>query len=255
MRRFLPDRQLRQQEGTTVATTEFASRGTEPVPVAPGADSIHDSERLRRRLRRLALDIHDGPMQCLVGIGFGLDHLKRRLDDDPDEVAEQLRVMSAELAAAEQSLRDLITTLERSGEEPLDDFETIALAEIASFRLKSTAAVASEITRGTAPDSRSQAIALAAVLREALNNVAKHARASRVTVELHADQDSIDLLVVDDGIGFEPGQTGADRLGLTSMRERVGFLGGRVTIDSRPGGPTAVCAVLPRWRAARAVNG
>jgi signal transduction histidine kinase len=236
-----------------VSTTEFASADPERVSAA-NEDLLQDSERLRRRMRRLALDIHDGPMQCLVGIGYGLDHLERRLDGDPDQVAEQLRVMSAELAAAERSLRNLITTLEQSGDDPIDDLETIAQDEIASFQLRSTAAVTATITRAAAPDSRSQAIALAALLREALNNVAKHAGAVSVKVELLADRDSIALSVEDDGVGFDPGRTEPDRLGLTSMRERVAFLGGRVTIDSRPGGPTRVHAVLPRWRAAQALH-
>ena len=238
-----------------MATTEFASASPEPAPASTGQDPLQDSERLRRQLRRLALDIHDGPMQCLVGIGYGLDHLERRLDDAPDELSEQLRVMSAELAAAERSLRDLITTLERSGHEGIDDLELIAHREITSFQQRWPGAVNATTTPGATPDSRSQAIALSAVLREALNNVAKHAKADSVTIELQADSESIVLLVEDDGIGFDPARTSPDRLGLTSMRERVAFLGGRVAIDSRAGGPTRVHAVLPRWRAAQASHG
>jgi signal transduction histidine kinase len=234
-----------------VATPEFA-----PASVGPttAQETIHDSERLRRQLRRLALDIHDGPMQSLVGIGYGLGHLERRLDDGPDELAEQLRVMSTELAAAERSLRDLITTLEQSGENPLDDLERIAHGEIASFQQRWSVAVSATITQGITPDSRSQAIALAAVLREALNNVGKHAAATNVTVDLHADAESVVLLVEDDGVGFDPARTGPDRIGLTSMRERLAFLGGSVAIESRPGGPTRVHAVLPRWRVAHTTH-
>lgn len=236
-----------------MAIPEFASASAEAAPVT--TDPTHDSERLRRQLRRLALDIHDGPMQSLVGIGYGLGHLEQRLDDTPDELAEQLRLMSAELAAAERSLRDLITTLEQSGQDPIEDLELIANNEIVSFRQRSRAAVHAAVTRGAAPDTRSQAIAIAAVLREALNNVGKHAEAANVTIRLEADGESIALLVEDDGIGFDPSCTDPDRIGLTSMRERVAFLGGRVAIESRPGGPTRVHAVLPRWRAAQAVHG
>jgi signal transduction histidine kinase len=237
-----------------VATTEFEAPSTDPVPGGHTHDSLHDSERLRRRLRRLALDIHDGPMQCLVGVGYGLDYLGRRVDDDPDKLAEQLRLMSAELASAERGLRELITALEQSGEEQLDDLETIARREIASFEQRSTAVVTATVTSGISPDSHSQAIAIGAVLREALNNVAKHARADHATVELAADHESITLSVEDDGVGFDPARTRADRLGLRSMRERLAFLGGTVTIDSRPGGPTRVRAALPRWRAAQAAH-
>ena len=237
-----------------MATTEFEAPSTDIVPGGHTHDSLQDSERLRRRLRRLALDIHDGPMQCLVGVGYGLDYLGRRVDDDPDRVAEQLRLMSAELAAAERGLRDLITALEQSGAEQIDDLETIAHREIASFEQRSTTIVTATVARGIVPDSHSQAIAVGAVLREALNNVAKHARAEHATVELAVDRESITLSVEDDGIGFEPERTRPDRLGLRSMRERLAFLGGTVAIDSRPGGPTCVRAVLPRWRAAQAAH-
>lgn len=235
-----------------MAATEFEAPGTERVPGGHLHEPLHDSERLRRRLRRLALDIHDGPMQSLVGLGYGLDYLERQVDDDPDKVAEQLRIMSAELAAAERSLRDLISTLEESGEESIDDLETIANREVAAFRQRSTATVHVAVGRRVALDSHSQAIAIGAVLREALNNVVKHAMAETVTIELTADGQAVTLVVEDDGIGFDPARTAPDRIGLKSMRERLAFLGGTVAIDSRPGGPTLVRAALPRWRAAQA---
>jgi signal transduction histidine kinase len=82
------------------------------------------------------------------------------------------------------------------------------------------------------------------VLQEALTNVARHARARRVSVRLVRDDTMVELRVRDDGAGFEPG---ADRrgLGLQGMRERAALLGGAVQLESAPGKGTMITARFP----------
>ena len=215
--------------------------------LAPTIEDPGEAEGLRRRLRRLALDVHDGPMQSLIAAGFGLSDLKRHADAG---LAARLTEIAAELAGAERSLRDLITTLENSGKEELESLADIAAAEIARFRRGRRVDVELVIPADAYPDSHSQEIAIRSILREALTNVAKHAHASAVRVEIHADAAGIRLEVEDDGRGFDPVAVGTDRIGLTSMRERLQFLGGSLAIVSRMGGPTVVTAVLRRWRQA-----
>jgi signal transduction histidine kinase len=210
-------------------------------------DEDDSSVSLRRRLRRLALDVHDGPMQSLIAAGFGLSDLKRHADD---HLAVRLAEIASELAGAERSLRELISTLEQTGKEELDSVEEIVGAEVRRFTSRCAAAVAVVVRGDAVPDSHSQEIAIRSVLREALTNVAKHANASAVRVEVEADAAGIRLEVEDDGDGFDPAAVGADRIGLTSMRERLHFLGGSLAIASGPGGPTVVTATLRRWRRA-----
>jgi two-component system sensor histidine kinase DegS len=210
-----------------------------------------ESDALRRRMRRLALDVHDGPMQSLIAVGVGLGQLRHRLSTDSlscEEAASELQVMVSELTSTEQAMRDLITTLESAGKTDLDSLESIARAELERFDLLCSALTELDVVSGAWPDSHSQEIAIRAVLREALNNVAQHARARRVCVRLHADDAVIRLEVADDGDGFDPGAVEADRIGLVSMRERLHLLGGRLAIDSKPGGPTRVSATFHRWR-------
>jgi signal transduction histidine kinase len=100
--------------------------------------------------------------------------------------------------------------------------------------------------------SESQQIALLALVQEALSNVRKHGEASEVHVSIVPHRDGIRVQVTDNGRGFDPETTvdraaRAGRLGLVGMHERVRMLGGQTQIDSRPGGPTVVSAVLPRW--------
>ncbi len=81
---------------------------------------------------------------------------------------------------------------------------------------------------------------------EAVTNAVRHGNADEVTVEL-SNGDGIRLCVVDGGTGFDPSEAGrpGHGFGLTSMRERAEALGGRLTIDSRPGAGTRVEVSLP----------
>lgn len=90
--------------------------------------------------------------------------------------------------------------------------------------------------------------------QEALNNIVKHARASRVTISLKRRTDGMIVFTVeDDGVGFEPESvlSGGDmnhKLGLLGMRERIAFLGGRFTLWSSPGQGTSIVTEIP-WKA------
>jgi signal transduction histidine kinase len=93
-------------------------------------------------------------------------------------------------------------------------------------------------------------IACFRVAQEALTNVARHARARQVWLDLHLLGPRLELRVRDDGIGFDVGAargqavSGAS-LGLLGMQERVSLLGGRCEVQSRPGAGTEVAAGFP----------
>jgi signal transduction histidine kinase len=83
------------------------------------------------------------------------------------------------------------------------------------------------------------------IVQESLTNVARHAGASRVDVTLRRSGSSAVLLVEDDGSGFDPEAATSASLGLVGMRERVGLLGGRFSIESTPGQGTTVGVEVP----------
>lgn len=104
---------------------------------------------------------------------------------------------------------------------------------------------------GYVPQQPEQEEALYRITQEALNNVVKHARASRVRVLLTMDGQAACLSVSDDGIGFiaptvEPQQAADGGLGLRSMHERAAMLGGTARVTAAPGGGTIVAVVIPR---------
>ena len=88
------------------------------------------------------------------------------------------------------------------------------------------------------------------VCREALTNVVKHARGSRVWLTLRRSPHVIRLSVIDDGVGFDPGRGAASGRGLRSIGDRVRRLGGTLAIESAPGQGTRITVDLPLRRAA-----
>jgi signal transduction histidine kinase len=87
--------------------------------------------------------------------------------------------------------------------------------------------------------------ALYRIVQEALTNVLKHASAARVTVRLRKGDRFVELVVQDDGAGFDPQDVRDGGLGLVGMRERVGLLGGRMVVESSEGAGTLVKAEVP----------
>ncbi|GAA4897933.1 sensor histidine kinase [Tessaracoccus lubricantis] len=92
-------------------------------------------------------------------------------------------------------------------------------------------------------------VALLRAAQNALANVRQHSNATRIAVELARAGDHVHLDVVDDGVGFDPADPAEATLtggyGLRALRERIGELGGVISVESEPGGGTAVTARLP----------
>ena len=207
----------------------------------------------KRRLIRLRLDLHDGPMQDLVAAGFGLGLLEREiqaLQGDTGPALRQLDAVKRQLGEVEHALRSVVT--DRSD---VDESSLVELVhdEIARFSRWNGARVELEVAGQVEPSTDSQRIALQRVLREALANVARHAEATQVRVELLEDDDVIYLRIRDNGKGCDPAALpknadGRARLGLAGMHERLELLDGTLSFSTRPGGPTTVTAATRRWR-------
>jgi signal transduction histidine kinase len=219
----------------------------------PGATFVDQAEVLRRRLVRLACDVHDGPMQSLTAAGQAINQLRRRLDRGEHVasriVAGELDLILAELAETERDLRALIGKLEH-GDQEIDPLDEIVDAEIDVFARRCAIPVDVDTPPGIELDSHSQALAARAVLREALTNVARHARAESVQVRVRHGRKEIVLEVEDDGDGFDPDGVSPETLGLAGMRRRLDLLGGTLDIRSRIGAGTVVVARFQRWNGA-----
>jgi len=211
------------------------------------------AEALRRRLVRLAFDVHDGPMQNLTAAGQAVHQLRRRLEGGeqvaPATVAGELDAILSELAETERDLRALISRLEQ-GDQEIDPLDEIVGDEIESFGRRCDAPVDVDAPADLKLDSHSQALAVRAVLREALTNIARHARAERVRIRVRHSREGTVLEVEDDGCGFDPDGVAPGTLGLAGMRRRLDLLGGSLDISSRVDAGTVVTARFERWTAA-----
>jgi signal transduction histidine kinase len=197
--------------------------------------------------QRLAREIHDTLAQGLTGIVTQLE-AARNAADRPGDWRRHLD-NAAELAR--ESLTEARRTVRAVGPEPLQGAGLpAALAEVAG-RWSDRHGIRAEVT--TCGDARplhpEVEVALLRTAQEALANVARHARASRVGLTLSYLDDLVTLDVRDDGVGFDPARVraGGDGggFGLTVMRQRVGRLAGTLEIESEPGGGTAVFAGVP----------
>jgi signal transduction histidine kinase len=107
-------------------------------------------------------------------------------------------------------------------------------------------AVTLQLDQVPAAIGKDATLCLYRVAQEALNNVARHARARTASVTLRQDDGGLLLAVRDDGVGFDPGEPNTGRsLGLVSMRERLRLVNGTLDIDSAPGHGTVIVAWVP----------
>lgn len=202
--------------------------------------TVEDEER-----RRLARELHDETGQSLTALLVGLRAIEQQAGKpEVMAAAHRLRKIAAETV-------DNVGRLAR-GLHPsvLDDLGLLAAAR----RYVSDYAKAF----GLAVDLRSEGVGsqqlpslvqttIYRILQEGLTNVARHAQARTVDVELKLEGGGLALMIRDDGVGFDPRSTRgeASGLGLHGMGERAALLGGSLEIDSAPGAGTTVRASVP----------
>jgi NarL family two-component system sensor histidine kinase LiaS len=194
---------------------------------------------------RLARDLHDAAKQQLFAISLQLGAARSRLSSDPGQ-AERHLAEAEELAG---QVRQELTALIGALRPPALDGQGLAAAvrAHAAAWTRQTGLTADVRVRGERPSPLPVEQALFRVAQEALANVARHAQAQTVDVQLAWDQapSRVRLIVADDGRGFDPAATNGSGYGLRSMRERLVPLGGGLEVRSAPGQGTVLEAWVP----------
>lgn len=208
--------------------------------------------------RRLAMDIHDGPLQSLGVAALGLDRAMRRRARGEHELAEQeLSLVRSTLREATDELRSTLADL---SQEVLVNYGLgVALHKLADrlARLTSTSIHVYD-TLNTSLDKHLELL-LYRLAQEALSNVRKHADAHRAYVHLRSDDSFVIVQVADDGKGFDVERAlqkhiDGKALGLRSMRERIESAGGEMEIISTRGEGTILTFRYPLGHAQNSIG-
>jgi signal transduction histidine kinase len=197
--------------------------------------------------RAIAADLHDGVVQDLVGVSYGLAAQAARLEDADPAAAAELREGAARTRQSVRALRTLLVDiyppdLRRAGLGPaLDDLA-------AAYTGRGLPTTVDAPANGELDDATERL--LFRVAQETLRNAHAHAGAETATVGLHADPGRVTLEVADDGRGFDPAAVEAapadGHLGLRALRDLVADAGGRLDVLSTPGLGTTVRVEVPR---------
>ncbi len=191
--------------------------------------AVNSSEAERRRI---AADLHDGVVQDLAGVSFGLSAMAQGVDDPG--VERQLTTAADRTRRAVGSLRTLLVDI-----YPPNLRDAGLGAALQDLGNGLDAEVDLDVDPLLRLDDTCQR-ALYRVARESTQNVAKHSRATAVTIRLQREADMVVLTVRDNGRGFDPGRSESGHVGLTLMQDLATQLGGDLSIESGPGEGTSV---------------
>jgi signal transduction histidine kinase len=191
--------------------------------------------------RAIARELHDSAGQALTAIRIHLQLIGERVKDNPS----MGELVKKTLAMTDETVEEIRRAVRMLGPAILDE---IGLAQALDrycddFAERSEAEVHHSIELGTARLSAAVESACYRITQEALNNVAKHAAATRVDVRIFIEGSFLVIEVEDTGRGFSTSERGDGR-GLTGMRERAELLGGSLRVTSTPGVGTKLRAEL-----------
>lgn len=251
----------------TEATVELATRliktGGEPVAFQHIARDVSEERRLRDILRvqihknliaqeeerkRIARELHDDIAQSILLVSRRLDILisgtGRRLSKVIlDELHSICSVVDNIYRSLQRYARDLRPNI-------LDQMGLAAALNWLIDELSSEMGIKATLQAGTLPPVRSETeLVMFRIVQEALSNIRKHAEASEVSVILESDADSIKMIIIDNGKGFDVSSLTGDmvsggKLGILGMQERARLIGADIEIKSEPGRGTTIMVIV-----------
>lgn len=193
---------------------------------------------------RIGMDLHDGAIQQLYGLGLQLEDASARVDTAPEETKAVLGRAVDRLNAAIADLRSYVLGLRpiRGSDRPLAESLPTLGSHIATNALLDVDVTVDPAAEATLDHAAREAVFYVAA--DALGNVARHARARHAGISLRRERDAVLLEIVDDGVGYDTA-TSVAGLGLRNMRERAFNAGARLDVTSTPGAGTRLQMRIP----------
>jgi signal transduction histidine kinase len=196
---------------------------------------------------RIGMDLHDGIIQSIYGVGLSLESALHSLEEDPRDAKTRVQKSIESLNQAIRDLRAYILDLRprQLGTEGLMSGLNRLITEFRSNTLAAVQLTGNDNDLQELPQPRS--MALFHICQEALANIAKHAKAKQVAISLWATEERVLMEIHDNGKGFEMETMNATiGHGLANMQTRARSVGGDVDISSVVGEGTTVLAWVPR---------
>jgi PAS domain S-box-containing protein len=197
--------------------------------------------------QRLARDLHDSVSQALFGISLGANSAKQAFarNDSERKAAEVNRSLDYLIHMAETATAEMKSLIFELRPESLEQEGLVVAIQKHLRALQLRHRFELELELGEEPQVSIKAKEmLYRIMQEAMNNIVKHAQASRIRVVL-VKTDDIGLIIEDNGRGFDVSQSFPGHLGLSTMRERAETLGGSYNLSSTVGSGTTIQVTLP----------
>jgi signal transduction histidine kinase len=192
--------------------------------------------------KRLSRELHDEIGQALTAVSFNLQAYQQAVGDSTVEaqLQDSLSIIESTLHQVRDLALDLHPTI-------LDDLGLVAALQWYIGRQAQRAGLIIELIADPTETSLPAELNTTCfrIVQEALTNILRHARAKKVVVELRRHRADLELVIRDDGIGFDVSAVRGASLGLLGMQERVVLLSGQIKIKSKPGSGTEIRARFP----------
>ena len=226
------------------------------VSVASGAGTAIENGRLHSNVRRvtileererIGMDLHDGIIQSIYGVGLALENARAVLREDPESADNRLLKAMDDLNRTIRDIRTYILDLrprQLRGESLIEGLGRL----VAEFRQNTKLEVVLAGPKEPLSDLQQvNAMALFHIGQEALANIAKHANASKITIDLWSTSDRVLLEIHDNGDGFDLEKANKTvGHGLANMQTRAANVGGDLDIITAPNEGTTILAWVPR---------
>jgi two-component system sensor histidine kinase UhpB len=223
-----------------VAQAELERSHRDLQKIVAALDSLREEEQ-----RRLAHDMHDDLGQLLAAMKIDLSNLRQRVPRHEEELLQPLNNLGELVETMVVSVRRIIADLPP---KVLEDFGLFCALEILTANFQKRHGIAIRLLKPSPEPLMRSSIKTPVyrMIQEALNNIAKHARATEVDVVIECRHERIALSVRDNGTGLAPDSLQKpDSFGLLGMRQRTVALGGDFGIRNIPGSGTEISIAIP----------
>ncbi|WP_129596502.1 sensor histidine kinase [Anaerophilus nitritogenes] len=199
--------------------------------------------------QRVAREIHDGPAQSMANVVIKAEICEKLLQKDIDQAKYELEQLKGIVRGCLKDVRKIIYDLRPMS---LDDLGLVPTIERLIINFKEETKIPVNFSANCTQEVEKTVVQLSLfrIIQEALNNVRKYAKASTVIVKIESMDDKINVLIIDDGVGFDMEKISLTNkqesgFGLFIMRERVELLKGKIDIQSSVGMGTRIKVIIP----------